>query len=182
MKQIQFALARGVAILGLPGILGLGLLVFVAAFSFSTLRSEQMRLDNLRQQAAKAREQRAAQADAPAGPITPADRLAAFYGFFPQPAALPDLLQKVFVAAKGQGLQLEHGEYRVLADNAGGLTQFQVTLPLHGSYPQIRKFLDEAMAQIPALSLDSIQFDRQKVGDATVDANVKLALFLGKKS
>ena len=182
MKRINFTVASGAASLGWPGILGLGLLVFVGGFYFSTLRSEESRLDDLRQQIAKARDQRAAPADDAGAPTTPAAKLAAFYGFFPRPSDLPDLLQKVFVAAKGQGLQLEHGEYRVLMDTAGGLTQFQLTLPVRGTYPQIRKFVDGAMAEVSTLSLDSIQFDRQKVGDSAVDAKVKLVVYLGKKS
>jgi Tfp pilus assembly protein PilO len=182
MKRINFAGASGAAGLGWPGIVGLGLLVLVCGFYFSTLRSEESRLDDLRQQIAKARDQHAAAADDAAGPTTPADKLAAFYGFFPRPGELPDLLEKVFAAAKGQGLQLEHGDYRVLTDSAGGLTQFRLTLPVRGTYPQIRKFVDGAMAEVPTLSLDSIQFERQKVGDSTVDANVKLAVYLGKKS
>lgn len=182
MNRINFAVAGGAASLGWPGILGLGLLALVCGFYFSTLRSEQSRLDDLRQQIAKAREQRAAPAGDAGAPTTPADKLAAFYGFFPRPGDLPDLLEKVFAAAKGQALQLEHGEYRVLTDNSGGLTQYQLTLPVRGTYPQIRKFVDRAMADVPTLSLDGIQFDRQKVGDPTVDANVKFALYLGKKS
>jgi Tfp pilus assembly protein PilO len=182
MKRIHSAVADGAASLGWPGVLGLGLLVFVCSFYFSTLRADESRLDDLRQEIATAREQRAAPADGAGAPTTPTDRLAAFYGFFPRPADLPDLLEKVFDAAKGSGLQLEHGEYRVLRDNAGALTQFQLTLPVRGTYPQIRKFVDGAMAEVSTLSLDSIQFERQKVGDALVDAKIKLAVYLGKKS
>lgn len=182
MKRIHSAMANGVASLGLPGILGLGLLVFVCGWYFSTLRPEQLRLDDLRQQIAKAHEQHAMSGNDVGIPATPADKLAAFYGFFPRPATLPDLLEKIFAVAKGQGLQLDLAEYRVSGDNAGGLTQFQLTLPMRGSYPQIRKFVAGAMAEVPALSLDSIQFDRQKVGDSMVDAKVKLSVYLGKKS
>jgi len=182
MKRINVAVASGAASLGWPGILGLGLLVFVCGFYFSTLRSEETRLGDLRQQIAKAREQRAAPANDSGAPTTPSDKLTAFYGFFPRPADLPDLLGKVFAAGKGQGLQLEHGEYRVVKDNAGGLTQFQLTLPVRGTYPQIRKFVDGAMAEVSTLSLDSIQYDRQKVGDAMVDAKIKLVVYLGKKT
>jgi Tfp pilus assembly protein PilO len=182
MNQFKFAVARAAASLGWPGILGLGLLVLVCGFNFSTLRSEQSRLDDLRQQIAKALEQRAVSEHDAGAPTTPVDKLAAFYGFFPRHTDLPDMLEKVFAAAKSQGLQLEHGEYRVTKDNAGGLTQFQLTLPVRGTYPQIRKFVDGAMADVSALSLDSIEFDRQKVGDATVEAKIKLAVYLGKKS
>jgi hypothetical protein len=166
MKRIHSAVADGAASLGWPG----------------TLRADQSRLDDLRLEIVKAREQRAAPAADAGAPTTPSDRLAAFYGFFPRPADLPDLLEKVFAAAKGSGLQLEHGEYRVLRDNAGALTQFQLTLPVRGTYPQIRKFVDGAMAEVSTLSLDSIQFERQKVGDAQVDAKIKLAVYLGTKS
>jgi len=182
MKRIFSEVASGAAGLGWPGILGFGLLVLAGGFYFSTLRSEQSRLVDLRQQIAQAREQRAAQADVAGVPATPAEKLAAFYGFFPRPADLPDLLQKVFAVANGHGLQLEHGEYRMIRDNASGLTQVQVTLPVHGTYPQIRKFVDGAMAEVSTLSLEGIQFDRPKVGDAMVDAKVKLAVYLGKRS
>ncbi|MBI4293735.1 MAG: type 4a pilus biogenesis protein PilO [Betaproteobacteria bacterium] len=182
MKRIHSAVVEGAASLGWPGVLGLGLLVLACGFYFSTLRSEQSRLDDLRLQIEKAREQRAAPAGENAAPATPSDKLAAFYGFFPKPTDLPDLLQKVFAAAKAQGLKLENGEYRVLRDNAGALNQFQLTLPVHGTYPQIRKFVDGAMAEVATLSLESIQFERQKVGDALVDARVKLVVYVGKRS
>lgn len=182
MKRHSSAVALGAANLGWPGVLGLGLLAFAGGFYFSTLRAEQARLDDLRGQITQARMPRAASADDSGAPRTPADRLAAFYGFFPRPDDLPDLLETVFTVARSQGLQLDQGEYRVLKDNAGGLTQFQIMLPVRGSYPQIRKFVDGALAEVAALSLDSIQFDRQKVGDPAVDAKVKLVMYLGKKS
>jgi hypothetical protein len=182
MKRIYSAVVESAASLGWPGILGLGLLVVACGFYFSTLRSEQSRLDDLRQQIAKAREQRAAPAGEAQAPATPSDKLAAFYGFFPKPTDLPDQLQKVFAVAKAQGLKLEQGEYRLLKDNAGALSQFQVTLPVQGTYPQIRKFVDGALAEVSTLSLDSIQFERQKVGDAQVEAKVKLVVYVGNRS
>ena len=60
--------------------------------------------------------------------------------------------------------------------------RYQFTLPVRGTYPQIRKFVDGALADVPALSLDSIQFERRKIGDATVDAKLKLVVFLGRGS
>lgn len=181
MNRFHASFNRGAASLGLPGILGLGLLVFIGGFYFSTLYPEQLRLADLRRDIATARSERSARADADRAK-TPMDRLAAFYGAFPQSSDLPDLLEKVFAAAKRQTLKLEQGEYRVIRDNAGGLTQFQLTLPVRGSYPQIRKFVDGALIDVPTLALDSIQFERQKVGEAAVDAKVKLVVYLGQRS
>jgi hypothetical protein len=42
--------------------------------------------------------------------------------------------------------------------------------------------VDGALIDVPTLSLDSIQFERQKVGDASVDAKVKLVVYLGQRS
>ncbi|MBK5104033.1 MAG: hypothetical protein JJE42_07275 [Burkholderiales bacterium] len=180
MKQLQGLLGSGAAILGWPGTVGLGLLVAVGGFYVSTLAPQQLRIDELRQEHAHLRQLAKQSADdAPKGP---AEKLAAFYAFFPPSKELPDLLQKVYGAAKRQSLVLEHGEYRALKDSVGGLTRYQFTLPLRGTYPQIRKFVDEALAEIPALSLDSIQFERRKIGDATVDAKLKMVVFLGRSS
>jgi Tfp pilus assembly protein PilO len=182
MNRIHAAFAGGLAAMGWPGVVGLGLAVFACGFYFSTLRQEQARLIELNRQTEIAQRQDAAGGNGAAAASTPLDKLGAFYAYFPRQAELPDLLDKVFAAAKGQGLLLEHGEYRVRTGDTGGLTQFQLTLPVHGTYPQIRKFVDGALTDVAALSLEGIQFERQKVGEPMVNAKVKLAVYLGKKS
>ena len=180
MKRLDAFLGFGAARLGWPGILGLGLLVSIGGFYVSALAPQQTRLEDLRQESLQLRQR--AKASDNAAPQAPAEKLAAFYDFFPPPRELPNLLEKIFGAAKRQTLVLEHGEYRALKESVGRLTRYQLTLPVRGTYPQIRKFVDDALAEIPALSLDSIQFDRRKIGDATVDAKVKLVVYLGMKS
>ena len=180
MKQLSDLLGTGTASLGWPGVLGLGLLTAVAGFYVSTLAPQQLRLEGLRQENMQLRQR--ANTSTGAAPLAPAEKLAAFYGFFPPPKSLPDQLDKIFASAKGQSLVLEHGEYRALKDSVGGLMRYQLTLPLRGTYPQLRKFVDAALAEVPALSLDSVQFERRKIGDATVEAKLKLVVFLGNKS
>ena len=180
MSRLHDLLGAGAASLGWPGVVGLGLLVSIAGFHVSTLAPQQLRLEALREENIQLRQRaKTSASDAPQGP---AEKLAAFYAFFPPSKSLPDLLERIFASAKRQSLALEHGEYRALKDSVGGLTRYQVTLPVRGSYPQIRKFVDAALAEVPALSLDSIQFERRKIGDATVDAKLKLVVFLGNKS
>ena len=177
--QIPTLIARAVQLIGWPGVVGLGLLAFIGGFYFSTLRPEQMRLEELRQSVAKSGD-RAARSDHDLR--SPNDKLAAFYGFFPPSDHLPDLLEKIYGVAAKKGLALEQGEYRAVRDNLGRLTHYQIILPVKGSYPQIRKFVAAALADVPTVSLDSIQFERQKVGDTMVDSKVKLVLYLGPRS
>jgi len=159
---------------------GLGLLVLAGAFYFTTVRPEQARLA-VRQREAVQLLQQAAQSVAEA-PKTPADKIAAFYGSFPPSSLLPDLLDKVFAAAQAQAVRLDQGEYKVVKDTRGALTQYQVTFPVKGTYPQIRKFVGAALAAVPTLSLDSIKFERKKVGDTTLDTRIRFVVYLGKTS
>jgi hypothetical protein len=179
MKRLQAIIVSGVESLGWPGILGLGLFVFVTAFYFSTFRPEQARLGEIQAEVSKLVESRTRAVEAPK---SSGEKLTAFYQFFPPTGHIADLLGKIYAAADKQSLQLDHGEYKAVGDTVGRLTNYQITLPVKGTYPQIRKFVAAALAEVPNLSLDSIQFERQKVGEPTVEAKVKLVLYLGQRS
>jgi Tfp pilus assembly protein PilO len=166
--------------IGWPGMAGIALLVAAGAFYVATLLPQQARLQELRSQSHRQRQ--AAQRPESEAPIAPAQKLAAFYGLFPAHEALPDLLEAVYGAARKQALVLEQGEYRPIKDTLGDLVRYQVTLPVRGTYPQIRKFVDGALAGVRTLSLESIQFERQKVGDPAVEAKVRFVVYLGNKS
>ena len=170
----------GAANPGWAGIAGLALFACMAAFYFSALRPEETRLEQLREESLHQR-QRSEPAAAEA-PKAPAEKLAAFYAYFPRPDHLPDLLEKIFGAAQRQSLVLDQGEYRPVKEPVGELMRYQVVLPVQGTYPQIRKFVDGALADVPSLSLEGIQFERQKVGDAAVAAKVRFVVYLENRS
>lgn len=180
MRRIHALIGGGAASLGWYGVAGLGLLVFAGAFYLSTLRPAQIRLEGLQREAAQLR-QPAGRPEV-AGPQTAGEKIAAFYAFFPPPERLPDMLEKIFDAAEPQALILGQGDYRVVKVSLGRLTRYQVTFPVQGTYPQIRKFVAGALARVPALALDSVQFERRKIGDSTVDAKIKFVVFLGQPS
>jgi hypothetical protein len=179
MKRLHAMIVYGAESLGRSGVLGLGLLAFIVGFYFSAFRPEQMRLEELRTQVSQLEDirSRAAREE----PKTPSDKLNAFYGSLPPSNHIADLLRKVYGAADQQALKLEQGEYRAVRGSVSRLTDYQLILPVKGTYPQVRKFVAAALTEVPNLSLDSIQFERQKVGDSTVDAKVKLVLYLGQR-
>jgi len=179
MKNLNLSAARTMSVLGTPGAVGAGLLVFLTAVYFSAVLPEQARLGELRQELAQSQQRKAQTA---ARPQSDVEKLAAFYAAFPQAGQLPELLGKIFHSAEDQGLLLEQGEYRIVGGAGSTLAQYQITLPVHGTYPQIRKFVDGALQEVPTLSLDSIHFERQKVADNGVDAKIRLVVYLGRKS
>jgi Tfp pilus assembly protein PilO len=104
--------------------------------------------------------------------------LEAFYATLARPAEAPELLRKLHRSAQSHGLTLERGEYRPVPDPGGKLTRYQILLPTRGSYQEVRRFLAQAGREIPGLSLDGIGFQRDKIGDDALKAQMKFTLFL----
>ena len=167
--------------LGWPGVVGLGLLAFCLAFYWSALLPAKTRLAEMQEQAGSLGARLAHMKTQPQL-VTPETQLAAFYRIFPDFAATPDLLEKLYAAAEASGIVLEQGEYRVVPGKEDKLDRYQVTLPVRGTYPAVRKFLGRVLADLPAASLDSVSFQRQKVGDMTVESQIKLTLYLGSNT
>jgi type II secretory pathway component PulM len=166
--------------LGWPGVVGLGLAAFAAGFYLSTVQPGQARVQQLRTEMSRLESRSVSAADD--APATAREQLDAFYGFFPPAGHTAEPLGRIFSVARKQGLSLERGEYRTLRESTGGLVQFQLMFPLRGTYPQVRRFVAAALARVPHLALDTIQFERSKVGEAVVNAKVTFVLYLGGTS
>jgi Tfp pilus assembly protein PilO len=179
MAKLFWYAQAGLKRLGWLGVAGLGLLAFCLAFYVSALLPAQARLSELQAQAdsLRVRQSHASQTQE----VRPEAQLAAFYGLFPNAAATPDLLEKLFNAAQESGVALDQGEYRLVSGKDERIARYQVTLPVQGSYPQIRKFIGHVLAELPAASLDGVSFQRQKVGDTVVESQIKMTLYLGSK-
>lgn len=170
--------ARLLRRLGWPGVLGTGLLVFGATMYFSALRPAASYLDGLRTDV-QARQREALRADATnRDGQTPTGQLARFHKALPGPTSLPDWLEKIFAVAGSQGIALDEGDYKVIPDAAGKMVRVQITFPVKSNYPQIRKFIAQLKAEIPVVALEHIQFQRQKVADPNVEAEIRLVLFM----
>lgn len=170
--------ARLVRLLGWPGVLGTGLLVFAATLYLSALRPAASYLDGLRTNV-ETRQREALRTDATnRDGQTPASQLARFHKAFPTPASLPDWLERIFAVAGNQGIGLDEGDYKVIPDAAGRMVRVQITFPVKSNYPQIRKFISQLKAEIPVVALEHIQFQRQKVADPNVEAQIRLVLFM----
>ncbi len=171
-RHITFRLKQ----LGRPGALGAVLLLAVAVYAIVVV----IEFDSVEQRIRAGEEKLRAAAAGRSGPLTPAEQLAAFYQAFPGGATVPDVLGKIYGVAGAQNLSLDIGDYSLARAQSGRLDQFRITFPVKGSYPQIRKFVGAALATAPALALESIQFKRDKVGDAVVEARVEFLLYVEK--
>jgi hypothetical protein len=159
-----------VSALGRSGALGLALLVAAAAFAMGAIPAQLERLQTLR-----------ARLDAPQvrpAPASPEEQMQAFYAYFPPLATLPDWLERIYGAAARRGLALEAGEYRLAPQPGSRLARYQVTLPVHGRYGQVRAFIADVLAQVPPAALEEVSFRRESIGDDALHVRLRFTLYL----
>jgi len=169
---------RAWVFLGWPGVLGLALLLGAAGVYVTVVQDRTARLVELKRESAslKSRIERAAKSGIPeTGSV---EELNKFYGFF-SGTPLTEWLDKLYAAAAAQKLVLEQGEYRLSPDKTGKLARYQVTLPVKGSYVQIRQFVDQALIDVPVAALDDINFKREAIGATQLEVRIKFTLYVG---
>lgn len=118
----------------------------------------------------------------PAAPVAPPptsdQNLQDFYAALGQPRQVERQLKEVFALAARHGLSLQQGEYRSSTDRNARLVTYQVNLPVRGSYGAIWEFAMDVLGAIPHASLDDVAFRRDSVGQAGVEARLRLTFYL----
>ena len=163
---------------GLPGIIAAGLLAFTVAVLLSSVAPL---LERTRQAQVERQRLAALQSEAGGGgravASTPAERLTEFYLFFGRTDERTDTLERIHKLARDQKLEVLQGNYR-LGGGTDRLARYELSLPLRGAYPQIRAFVATVLNEVPSAALEQISFEKQKIGDPAVEAQLKLVLFL----
>jgi hypothetical protein len=114
----------------------------------------------------------------PAPPPSADQNLAHFYAALGERRHVERQLKTLFALADKNGLALRQGEYRSSQDRAGRFLTYQVTLPVTGRYGAIWQFAFDALRALPHASLDDVGFRRDAIGSDTVEARLRLTLYL----
>jgi hypothetical protein len=117
-----------------------------------------------------------------APPPSANENLAAFHAALGERRYAEQQVKTLFGLAEKTGLVLRQGEYKAGYDRNARVHTYQVNLPVTGSYRAIWQFALLALRTIPFASLDEISFRRDVIGDANVEARVRLTLYLGDTS
>jgi len=165
-------LRRILEALGAPGVIGIGVLVFCLPFYLASVAPAEREVARRSAAAAKTTRLAGQPVSAPDG----AADLERFYRRFPTLDALQSELEAIYAHARASKLQLAQGEYRL--EKGVGLAAYRVTLPVRGSYAQVRQFVGHVLKDMPTASLDAVRFDRRKAGDAQLEAQVRLTIYL----
>jgi hypothetical protein len=177
MNGLAERLRAGVEALGRTGVVGLALAAFAAALYVSAVVPLATERAALRAEADDL-ERRLQPGGAAARKGTPAEQLATFYAFFPAPQSSPEWLGKINAAARANGLALRAGEYKLERPADQKLVRYQITLPVVGSYAQVRGFVAQVLAEVPAAALEEITLRRESVSSPALEARIRFTLFL----
>lgn len=160
--------------LGALGIAGLGVLFFCVPFYLTAVAPAEAAL---KQRSAAAERLRAPLPLQPADAGGGAADVERFYRRFPSVEGLNGELETLYAHARASSLQLLQGEYR-MEPKPGALTGYRVTLPVRGSYAQVRQFVGMVLKDMPTASVDAVRFERKKAGDTQVEAQLRLTIYL----
>jgi hypothetical protein len=166
---------RLLRVLGPYGIAALGILLFCAAFYWNAVKPAESELAAQREAAQRLKSR------TPYKPVAVAldrrgDELRRFYNLFPPSGKIPLEVEKLWTTATAYKIDLEKGEYRLESAGAG-LARYRVTLPVRASYTQIRNFINFILKEIPTASIDGLRFERKKISETQLDAQIRLTLY-----
>jgi hypothetical protein len=174
VKNLKYRLNRALLLVGPPGVIGLGLLIFSAGL-YSAWIVPALKEVQAMQSKADAQQTRPGAQTGKRGPQEP---LSEFYEFFPAVETAPKWLGRVYAIAEKQGLDLQKGEYRLTSNPQDRIVGYQAVFPVRGSYPQLRAFIVNSLEEFPIASMDDLRLERQRSAETAVDAQIKLTFFL----
>lgn len=103
--------------------------------------------------------------------------LAAFFESLPAEEDVTDILASIASVAEASGVGLKQAEYHLDKKN-GSYLEYAMVFPVQGEYANIRFFVFRVLADHPALALDQINFQRDRINDSVLKAEIRLTLFL----
>jgi Tfp pilus assembly protein PilO len=178
VNRLQWTVKRWLLGLRWPGWAGLGLLALAAAVYVGAVQPARQRLRALDQEAAELARKTGGRA-AVAEPVTSRSQLSNFYAFFPLMRSVPDVMAQIEHTAGAHELMLEKGEYRLSRESEFRLSRYQMTLPVRGSYTDIRGFVNDVLDAVPAVALEDLTLKREAADDPELEAKVRFLLYLG---
>lgn len=125
------------------------------------------------------RHERTLQAQAaPRDATPPAER---FLAAFPPAAARETRVATLWALAQVHALEARRSEFAQEAVTDLPLQRYRLALPVNGSYTALRRFIAEALATDPALSLDGLRLERTDPTQATLQAQMQWSFWMQSK-
>lgn len=109
--------------------------------------------------------------------ITQFDVVKDFYRLLPAQNETNNKISIILTAATNAGLVMEKVEYDQPLTHSP-IAQYQIKLPLKGSYVQIRQFINEVLNNLPTIALDDITMWRDDITTDVLQTRIQFTLYL----
>lgn len=180
MKRLEWEAKKWADCLGVPGLAGLGLIALTLAVFLGIILPAEFKLLSSVNAIADLQSRHNMALANPAHHALPMESgLTAFYKSLPSERNATQQMRRIYQIAGNQSLQLSQGEYKFTREKDAHLGSYQITLPVKGSYVQVRKFIAKVMNTMPMVALDGVTFKRETIGGAEVEAKIQFTIFLG---
>lgn len=103
-----------------------------------------------------------------------------FYAFLPKQNEANSEISQILSEVNRAGLVMDKVEYSQ-SNVSSAIIQYQIKLPLSGSYMQIRQFLNQVLKTFPSIALSDISLARNDVTSEILDARIQLTLYLSNE-
>jgi hypothetical protein len=88
------------------------------------------------------------------------------------------LVGRLFEEADRHSLKLAQAQYKLELDKAGGFWTYQVSLPVQGPYPDLRRFVGATLRVIPCAALEQVSFRRDGIDAQSAEARLRFVFHL----
>lgn len=167
--------------LGWPGALGVLLLMLAATWATLVWLPQQQALQALEQQVQRGQAYAARiEQGSELPPEVPGRQLADFHRTLPAQLDATATIKRIYATAQREQITLARGEYALGVDPKTRLGRYQILLPVSGSYPQLRRFLDSVLTEVPALVLEDVELQRKTIGETQLQGRLRMTLYLSR--
>lgn len=90
-------------------------------------------------------------------------------------------LRQLYQLADRLQIAIHQADFQQMT-GSGGVGRLQFSMPIRGSYSQLRNFVEQSLRELPNLSVDRLQFRRNQVGQVQLDASLHVSLWLHERS
>lgn len=102
-----------------------------------------------------------------------------FYDVLPEQREANNKIGVILDVATDTGLVIDKVEYEQPLSSSP-LMQYQIKLPLTGSYMQIRRFINQVLNAMPSIALSDLSLKREDISSEVIDARIQFTLYLQK--
>ena len=181
MKRLGWQLRQLAQGVGLAGWVGVAVLFACALGWVLTLSPLSAEVKRLESSSADLERRLASRANAAqAAPATPQQQLAEFQSRFTGEKRIAAAVGRLQAAAKRHGVQLDQAEFRFASEAGEPLLRYTMVLPVKAEYRALRRFVREALHELPGLAIEEANLRRNDPKSAALEAQLRFVLFVNK--